>query len=266
MNWNEDQLEAALDRCEAALESGDPLGALRELRGAPAEHPDVALLESELRIELGELRLARVAWERAQASLPSDDPDLLWLEGQLLLREWRAEEAEQCFLALAVLNESGAGLAALALCRDLAGDEAESDALRARAHALDPETQPLPVRLSREEFDGALKQAFDELPFEIRRSLSDLRTLVEPMPHRSLADFGEPAEIPPDLMGLFCGPTLGELAEATSAPVVYLFQRNIERVCGSLEELHEEIRITLYHEIGHFLGHDEHGLEALGLD
>jgi predicted Zn-dependent protease with MMP-like domain len=46
---------------------------------------------------------------------------------------------------------------------------------------------------------------------------------------------------------------------------MYLFQKNLERAAASREELEEEIRITVLHEIGHHLGWDEEELEARGL-
>ncbi len=47
---------------------------------------------------------------------------------------------------------------------------------------------------------------------------------------------------------------------------IALFQRNLERMARDREELVEEIRVTLLHEVGHFLGLDEDQLRDLGLD
>ncbi len=46
---------------------------------------------------------------------------------------------------------------------------------------------------------------------------------------------------------------------------IVLYQKNLERACDSKEQLVEEIRVTLLHEVGHFLGLDEEELEARGL-
>jgi predicted Zn-dependent protease with MMP-like domain len=43
-----------------------------------------------------------------------------------------------------------------------------------------------------------------------------------------------------------------------------LFKRNLERSAGDAAELAEQIRVTLYHELGHYLGLDEDALEDLG--
>ena len=47
---------------------------------------------------------------------------------------------------------------------------------------------------------------------------------------------------------------------------VYIYKRNLERTCDTREDLVEEVRITLLHELGHFLGLDEDDMERLGLD
>jgi predicted Zn-dependent protease with MMP-like domain len=45
-----------------------------------------------------------------------------------------------------------------------------------------------------------------------------------------------------------------------------LYQRNLERFARDREELVEQIRITLLHEVGHFLGLDEEQLRERGLE
>jgi predicted Zn-dependent protease with MMP-like domain len=46
---------------------------------------------------------------------------------------------------------------------------------------------------------------------------------------------------------------------------VVLYRRNLEKLCGSREELIDQIRTTVFHEVGHALGMDEAELDALGL-
>ena len=88
------------------------------------------------------------------------------------------------------------------------------------------------------------------------------------MPFPALVPPGDPGAVPPDLFGLFTGPDLHELAEDHSAqlpPTIYLFQRNLERACPDTGSLREQIRVTLYHELGHLLGLDEDEVDAMGL-
>ena len=44
------------------------------------------------------------------------------------------------------------------------------------------------------------------------------------------------------------------------------FDRNLERAAKNREHLLEEIRTTLYHELGHVLGFDEEGVAQMGLE
>mgnify|MGYP001602101261 FL=1 len=46
---------------------------------------------------------------------------------------------------------------------------------------------------------------------------------------------------------------------------IHLYQRNIERVCRSRDEVASEIRTTVLHETGHFFGLSEEDLEEMGL-
>jgi predicted Zn-dependent protease with MMP-like domain len=50
------------------------------------------------------------------------------------------------------------------------------------------------------------------------------------------------------------------------SPRIHVWRRSHEHSCGSTQQLDDEIRQTLHHELGHYLGYDEDGLEKLGLD
>ena len=81
-------------------------------------------------------------------------------------------------------------------------------------------------------------------------------------------DLGSGDGLPPDLLGLFVGAS--HLERCDENPIdgvarIHLFQRNLERACSDRAELIAELRITLYHELGHLLGFDEHGVDELGL-
>jgi predicted Zn-dependent protease with MMP-like domain len=84
-----------------------------------------------------------------------------------------------------------------------------------------------------------------------------------------MIDRADPSETPPDVLGLFVGSSELEISDGESARLprrIFLFQRNLERFAHSRQELVEEIRVTLFHEIGHMLGFDEAGVEAMGLE
>jgi len=69
------------------------------------------------------------------------------------------------------------------------------------------------------------------------------------------------------LLGLYQGVPLTR--KSVSAPVdwpgrVFVFQRNIEAVCNSREEIVRRVRTTVLHEVGHHFGLSEEDLAKLG--
>ena len=149
--------------------------------------------------------------------------------------------------------------------RESAGDFEGADALFAEAHELDPEEFPLPVRTTTDDFRSILDKVLESLPEAIRSALVEVPVIVEPKPTISLAD--RAPEITPEVLGLFVGNTVGEKFQTSGGypDVVFLFQRNLERAGRSRAEVAKEIKITLLHEYGHYLGFDEEELEHLGL-
>src|SRR5438046_5815007 len=93
-----------------------------------------------------------------------------------------------------------------------------------------------------------------ELPDDLRPRATALPFTYERVPNRAIIEEG----IEPDILGLFVG---GEFAHEEHVPLpaqIILFLENIwEMVEGNEEEFREEVRITLIHELGHYLGLDE---------
>lgn len=122
------------------------------------------------------------------------------------------------------------------------------------------------VKLSAEEFDKVVQRGIERLPEEIRLNLDNMIITVRPRPSMSiLREVG--LRNGDTLLGLFRGvPLVDRLA--TSPPLypdtIYLFQEPLEELCNSVEELEEEIEVTLVHEIAHFVGMTEERLIELG--
>lgn len=75
-------------------------------------------------------------------------------------------------------------------------------------------------------------------------------------------------DLDPDLLGLFEGNARCDPLPAApdEMPRIRLFLDNLWDDCeGHLETFREEVRITLLHELGHYLGLDEAQVAALGL-
>lgn len=271
--WDEQEPgpeDEALDRAWEAIDGGDPEAALRELESVDPDWPDRWIPEGIARTELGDLAGARVALDRVRESADVDDhPDWLWAEGCLLLAEWRIAEARAVLEKLAGIERTIGVLERLSLAHEIQGDFAGADALLREAHALDPDAMPLPPRFEHDDFERIMAAAVDALPQEFRDNLENTEIVVETVPSEWMIDLAEPAGTPPDLLGLFVGISrldAGADATAELPPRIFLFQRNLERASRDEAQLVEQIRTTLYHEIGHLLGFDEEGVAAMGLE
>jgi predicted Zn-dependent protease with MMP-like domain len=75
-------------------------------------------------------------------------------------------------------------------------------------------------------------------------------------------------DLPDDLLGLFEGNARCDPLPASpeEMPRIRLFLDNLWEDCErDLETFRDEVRITLLHELGHYLGLDEDQVAALGL-
>ena len=72
-----------------------------------------------------------------------------------------------------------------------------------------------------------------------------------------------------NLLGLYRGTPLTSrsVEQDTHLPDrITIYQRNIERMCGTRAEIIHEIRRTVFHEVGHHFGLDEDDLAELGYE
>jgi predicted Zn-dependent protease with MMP-like domain len=122
------------------------------------------------------------------------------------------------------------------------------------------------MRLSNKEFDRIVKHAIRRIPVEIRRHLENILITVQQRPApEMLEEMGYPPDEP--LLGVYWGVPLNErsAAEPPLYPdTIYIFKAPLEEMCETIEELEEEIEITVAHEVAHFLGMSEEELAALG--
>lgn len=262
----EDEL---LDQAWEALDAGDAKRALSRLLQLDEDWPERWIPEALARLELGELRRARAVLAQAEGFEDlGEQPDYLWAKAQLLLGEWRFSEAREHLERLLAQERSASALERLSLAHEMEGDFEAAERLLDEAAALDPTLAHAP-RLSAEAFEGEVDAAVRALPPEFQRALQGCEVLIDPVPSAWMMDPGDPASTPPDLLGLFVGAPNTEREASESAelpPRIFLFQRNIERGAKDAAGLREEVRVTLYHEIGHLLGFDEDGVADMGLE
>lgn len=116
------------------------------------------------------------------------------------------------------------------------------------------------VRITRERFEGLVREALAELPPEFQRYLKGLEVRIEDYPDDEL--MVEWGLVPPDYpFGMYEGPSLPDVDTPTDFPgVMVLYKRPLEAWCRSEDELRDQVRRTVYHELGHRFGFSDEGM------
>lgn len=117
-------------------------------------------------------------------------------------------------------------------------------------------------------FESLVARALRLLPPEFDAHMENVSVVIEERPsHELLASMGFDPDDPRDtLFGLYEGVPLIERRhdDLLLPDQITIFRRPLLEYCMSEEEVVEEVRITVLHEIGHFFGMDEDRLEELG--
>jgi predicted Zn-dependent protease with MMP-like domain len=223
--------------------------------------------EGEEALDLGDHERALAIFE----SVLKQDPEHWGASldrAEALHHLWRTPEALRAVVALRPPDdeEDDPDRADLeARIREASGQFDVADQFFEEAARIDPEQFPFPPRTSPDDFRAILDEVLESLPDLIRSAVNEVPVLVEPKPTREMAEHA--THITPEILGLFVGTSVGDKLRAPSGygDVVVLFQRNLERAGSNRDEVAKEIRITLLHEYGHYLGFDEDEIEEMGL-
>jgi predicted Zn-dependent protease with MMP-like domain len=114
------------------------------------------------------------------------------------------------------------------------------------------------VRMSEEEFEEAVADALDSIPIELTSTMTNVVILVE-------------ADPPPGhhgVLGLYEGIPLTERdswwAAGSLPDRITIFRNPILAACHTVDQVVEEVRITVVHEVAHHFGIDDDRLDELG--
>jgi len=113
------------------------------------------------------------------------------------------------------------------------------------------------IAMAGERFDELVRDALDSLPPRLARLVDNCVVLVEEDP---------PAD-EPDLLGLYEGTPLTERDSGYTMVTpdrITIFRSGVLGVCDSEDDVVEEVRITVVHEIAHHFGIDDDRLHELG--
>lgn len=109
------------------------------------------------------------------------------------------------------------------------------------------------------QFEELVAEALDELPPELAGLINNCVILVEDQP--------PPGE--PGLLGLYDGVPLTERGSHYSGVLpdrILIFRSPTLAICETVEDVREEVHITVVHEIAHHFGISDARLHQLGYD
>lgn len=109
-------------------------------------------------------------------------------------------------------------------------------------------------------FELLVKEAVASLPEEIKKNLENVAIIIE-------EDYpGKKSKENQELLGLYHGIPKSERGfwyGNTLPDRIVIFKKPLERISTHWEELRENIRRTVFHEVGHYLGLSEDDLRSL---
>lgn len=115
--------------------------------------------------------------------------------------------------------------------------------------------------MDRIRFTQLVEEALSRLPKFFRNKIENVSIMVEDYPDQEVE-----VEHAGLLLGLFHGtPRTLQSVFGTHMPAqIFIYQKNIEKICRTEKEILEQIDKTLKHEIGHYFGLSEKQLRRKG--
>ncbi len=121
--------------------------------------------------------------------------------------------------------------------------------------------------IPRHVFEELVAEALEGLPDEFLARLDNVAVVVETRPSSGQLDV-QGLEAGDTLLGLYEGVPLPDReAYGNVLPdKITIFQRSLQDYCDTPEEIIEQVRVTVVHEVAHFFGIDDDALHEMGLD
>jgi len=113
------------------------------------------------------------------------------------------------------------------------------------------------LQLGRAEFERIVIDELDLLPDDMVEGLDNVVFVVEDRPEDGTLD----------TLGLYDGVALTERGQYGFGEIpdrIVLFREPLLAICDELDELRDQVHVTLVHEIAHFYGIDDDRLHELG--
>ncbi len=123
-------------------------------------------------------------------------------------------------------------------------------------------------KLTDEEFEAAVQDAIDSIPDEFLDDLENLAFVIADEPEEEDFEGDGLYTEEGDLLGLYDGLSLAERDSGYGfgdyPDTITIFKGPHERLEGGRDDIIEEVRRTVVHEIAHYFGMDEDQVDDMG--
>jgi predicted Zn-dependent protease with MMP-like domain len=114
-------------------------------------------------------------------------------------------------------------------------------------------------------FENLVDDALAELPAQFKERLQNITVIVEENPSREVYERtgGSPFS---QILGLYHGVPFkhrGPFYGNIPPDVIVIYQKPIEKICSTEEEVKKKVREVVFHEIAHYFGFDEKELKKI---
>lgn len=214
--------------------------------------------------DLGRAREAVLRLDQACKLLPHD-VDAIYARGVALYELSRFDEALRALTDVTVQKQDDAAAwHHLGLVKERLGDAKGADHAFAQAEKLAPSDFPPLLPVDAATFKKLVDDAVLALPANLRSDLTRAELQTAELPDQADLTAEEPP-LSPTILGLYRGLPLQDYVDRESRTIV-LYRKNLLRAVRTLQELKEQIRTTLLHELGHLRGEDDETLRSRGLE
>jgi predicted Zn-dependent protease with MMP-like domain len=119
--------------------------------------------------------------------------------------------------------------------------------------------------MEREKFEKLTEEAMAQVPKKFKKFIENLAVIVEEKPSREI--FEKTGSTPlSSILGHYHGVPLkhrGPYYGNIPPDVIVIYQRPIESICSTEEEIKKKVREVVFHEIGHYFGLSDKELKEI---
>ncbi|TEU05794.1 MAG: metallopeptidase family protein [Candidatus Aminicenantes bacterium] len=119
--------------------------------------------------------------------------------------------------------------------------------------------------MEREKFEKLAEEALAQIPKKFKKLISNLAVLVEEKASREI--FEKTGSTPlSSILGHYHGVPFkhrGPFYGNIPPDVIVIYQKPIESICSTEEEIKKKVREVVFHEIGHYFGLSEKELREI---